>query len=427
MLFSALFFLIPMQNAVGKEYIKIVPQSPLEYTSPSKDCNTNICKELIGLIYNSKDTIDFAIYGFRGQKEILNALINAKNRGVKIRGIIDKNIKGKNYYSDTYLVEKNFKQIKSDYNQDIKTKKLLQRKKNRKDKCKRPKGHDGPLQCFEGQGYASKKDFFFQGDIMHNKFFIIDNQYVWTGSANISDTGTGGYNANVVAIIKSNFIANKYLIEFEQMFIDEKFHRAKQKLKKTNLQTDIDGQKTNLYFSPQGYAMYRGVIPLIREAKKSIDISMFFLTHNNLSKELMKAKNRGVSIRVIIDATGASNDYSKHEYLRKKGISVKVENWGGKMHMKSALVDNRHLIVGSMNWTHAGESKNDENTIIIHNFKNASIYKNFFDSMWQSIPNKWLYSNPQPESIDSKNSCSDGIDNNFNEKVDFEDKKCKGD
>ena len=51
---------------------------------------------------------------------------------------------------------------------------------------------------------------------MHNKFFIIDRQYIWTGSANISDTGTGGYNANVIASINSNYLAKHYLIEFEQ-------------------------------------------------------------------------------------------------------------------------------------------------------------------------------------------------------------------
>ena len=109
--------------------------------------------------------------------------------------------------------------------------------------------------------------------------------------------------------------------------------------------------------------MYRGVIPLIKDAKKSIDVSIFFLTHKNISKELVAAKNRGVDVRVIIDATSASNGYSKHQYLRDIGISLKVEQWGGKMHMKSAIIDGKHLILGSMNWTSAGESKNDENTL----------------------------------------------------------------
>ena len=69
---------------------------------------------------------------------------------------------------------------------------------------------------------------------------------------------------------------------------------------------------------------------------------------------MVDAKERGVKVRVILDATAATNGYSKHNYLRENGIDVKVESWGGKMHMKAAVIDSKHIIVGSMNWTFAG-------------------------------------------------------------------------
>ena len=406
-----------------KTYIKVITNSPLTHLTPNKSCESKICKELIYLIENAEDSIDFAVYGLRGQKEVLNTLIAAKNRGVSIRGVIDKDVRGKTYYSDTYLLEENFDAVKSDYEKDLNTLSLLKNKEYA-DKCERPEGSEGPLQCFEGKGYASKEKLKFSGDIMHNKFFIIDGEYIWTGSANISDTGTGGYNANVVASIKSKYLAEYYLIEFEQMFNDGSFHRSKKKLKKQEIKTDIDGQEIELFFSPQGYAMYRGVIPLIKEANKSIDISMFFLTHKNVSKELVAAKNKGINVRVIIDATSATNGYSKHQYLRDNGINLKVENWGGKMHMKSAIIDKKHLIVGSMNWTSAGESKNDENTLIIKNLKGAPKYQRFYNLMWNSIPDKWLRGEPLPESPDSHPSCNDTIDNDFDKLIDLNDKDC---
>jgi len=424
-LFKFIFLLVFSTSSFSGSNVKLIYNSPLVFNSPEKNCVSSICISLLSLINKAEQTIDFAIYGLRGQSDILDALVNAKKRGVKIRGVIDKDIFGNNYYSDTYLIEKKFQNIKSDYNQDVKTSGYQKKYKKRKDKCVRPAGHKGPLQCFEGKGYASKDELFFEGDLMHNKFFIVDGKYIWTGSANISDTGTGGYNANVIALIESEFIASKYLIEFEQMFIDERFHRAKKKLKKTKLQTHINSQEVNIYFSPQGYAMYRGVIPLIREANDSIDASIFFLTHNNISRELVKASKRGVSIRVILDATAASNGYSKHNYLRDNGIPVKVENWGGKMHMKSAIIDKKHLIVGSMNWTGAGESKNDENTLIIKNFKGAPKYQRFYNLMWNSIPDKWLLKDPPPESHDSIFSCQDGIDNDFDKRIDIADNNCK--
>jgi phosphatidylserine/phosphatidylglycerophosphate/cardiolipin synthase-like enzyme len=420
------YFLISLSTSSFSSGINVIFNSPINKTGPVNICSTDICKSLTQIINSSKESIDFAIYGLRGQGEILDALVSAKNRGVIVRGLIDKGTDGKSYYSDTYLIEERLNNIKSDYHQDIKTSGLLKRKKYKnKDRCIRPKEHAGPLQCFEGKGYASKGSITFKGDIMHNKFFIVDSQYVWTGSANISDTGTGGYNANVVAIIDSKYVADKYRIEFEQMFDDGKFHRAKKELKKAKLKTYINNQEVNIYFSPQGYAVYRGVIPLIRKAEDSIDISIFFLTHKNISKELVKAKNRGVSVRVILDATAATNGYSKHNYLRDNGVSVKVENWGGKMHMKSAIIDKKHLIVGSMNWTSAGESKNDENTLIIKNFKDASKYQRFYNTIWNSIPDRWLKEDPLPESLDSRNSCYDGIDNDFDKDVDSADSNCR--
>ena len=103
---------------------------------------------------------------------------------------------------------------------------------NESQQCERPNNTKGPLQCFEDEGYASREKIIFNGDIMHNKFFIVDGKYVWTGSANISDTGIGGYNANIVAYINSSYLAKYYTIEFEQMYLDGNYHKNKKKLKK---------------------------------------------------------------------------------------------------------------------------------------------------------------------------------------------------
>ena len=406
--------------------IKLITNSPIDKVGPDKNCNEEICSSLLKLINEAKSSIDFAIYGLRGQDEILQALVNAEKRGVKVRALIDKDLKNENYYTDTFLIERKLRNVRDDYLADKRTAKILE-KNNYKDskKCKRPEDTKGPLQCFEGKGYASEEEIHFNGDIMHNKFFIIDKRFVWTGSANISDTGIGGYNANLVALVDSKFIAKYYTIEFDQMFKDGDFHRRKKKLKKEDIFTKIDGAEIGLYFSPQGYAMYRGVLPLIEEVEKTIDVSIFFLTHNNISRELVKAHKRGVKIRVILDATAATNGYSKHNYLREHGIPVKVESWGGKMHMKAAVFDNKHVIVGSMNWTLAGERKNDENTIIIKNSsKHANQLSSFFNSMWKSIPDKWLRMDPLPESIDSGSSCYDLIDNDFDDIIDSDEKEC---
>lgn len=151
---------------------------------------------------------------------------------------------------------------------------------------------------------------------------------------------------------------------------------------------------------------------------------MFYLTNKKILQYLIDAHKRGVDVKIILDATAASNPFTNHELLRKEGILVKVENWGGKMHMKSAIIDDKYIVIGSMNWTGKAEYHNDENTLIIENELLAKQFKNFFNKLWASIPDKWLTGNPDPESPDSVNSCTDGVDNDHDRRTDNADESC---
>ena len=341
----------------------------------STNTTTSFGKELIKLIDNASNEISFAIYGLRGQDNILDALIEAQKRGVLVQGVVDSDTHNKNYYSDTKQLYKYFK-IVSDH----------------------------------------------KSAIMHNKFFVIDRSIVWTGSSNVSDTGTGGYNANNALIISDVNIANVYLEEFHQMFYEKKFNTHKDLLTYENIQTE--DSVVSIYFSPKSNTYENGIQELIKNAKQYIYIPIFYLTHKGLAQDLIKAKQRGVEIKIILDATAAGNKYSVHRLLREKGIDVKVENFGGKMHIKSIIVDDKYIVSGSMNLTKSGNSKNDENTIIIKNSDLAQQYKKYFLKLWSSIPIIYLYNHPSPEGIESGKSCTDGIDNDFNSYTDSKDRSC---
>ena len=95
------------------------------------------------------------------------------------------------------------------------------------------------------------------------------------------------------------------------------------------------------------------------------------------------------------------------------------------MHSKSVIIDDRYLVLGSMNLSYSGNSRNDENVLLIENTTLAKYYKNFFEYVWKKIPDIWLTKNALGESHDSLGSCFDGIDNDFDEKTDSEDPACK--
>ena len=104
---------------------------------------------------------------------------------------------------------------------------------------------------------------------------------------------------------------------------------------------------------------------------------------------------------------------------------VKTETYAGKMHSKSMIIDDEYVVVGSMNFSNSGNNYNDENLVLIKDKNIAKFYKEFFLSQWSKIDNKWLKFNAKAEGKDSLGSCFDGIDNDYDGLVDFNDSACK--
>lgn len=352
--------------------IKIFLTDMTKILKPSNTCNTTVCKALVNEINLTQSTIDFAIYGYSKVPMIEQALNKAQQRGVKIRFVYDSDNNNCNIYPDTLYLAKVFPDNRPDY----------------------------------------------LPPIMHDKFFIFDHKTVLTGSANISNTDMSGFNSNVIVIIKSKRVADIYEQEFEQMY-GGKFHKSKCKIQ------DKEDGDLEIYFSPKDKGI-EAIIPLINNAQKYIYIPAFLITHKGLTDSLIAASKRGVSVKIILDATNThQGNHSKMNELRQVGIQVKTENWAGKLHSKSIIIDDLYTIIGSMNFSRSGEGVNDENLIIIKNQDIAIFYKTFFQYLWKKIPEKWLKYNARAESPDSIGSCSDGIDNDFDGKIDKADESCK--
>lgn len=359
----------------------------LNSNRPIDACTTAACKDLLNEINKSRYSIDFAIYGINKQSVIFNALINAQNRGVKVRWVTDFDSESDNYYPNTLLLMKKLK----NYNTD------------------------NPYNNYS----ISKRD---KNAIMHNKFFIFDNRKVWTGSANVTDTDFSNFNANYAALINSEEIAKIYDNEFEQMY-NGKFHNEKTKRNKDIINLNKNTRITAL-FSPEDKIITSQILPLIDSSKQYIYMPIFYLTHKELANHLITAHKRGVDVKIITDATNAHGKYSIHKILRAAGIKVKTENKAGKMHMKSIIIDDKYSVIGSMNFTKSGETHNDENVLIIENSELTKYIKSTFLLMWKYIPEKYLAKDPRAEAPESIGSCTDGIDNDFDGLIDSQDSSC---
>ncbi len=376
----------------------IDPQS-----TPSSASNLPMAQAMLARINAATRSIDFSVYGFRNQCAFKSALVQAQARGVVVRGHVDQQSDGTYTYTDTNGCD---------------TQAVID-----------ALGTDGngdnwvrfDINAATGKGYSY---------IMHNKFFVIDGQWVSVGSTNYSDTGIGGeYNANWNLLIHSANLANVYTIEFNEMWVDGLSHTAKSDNTQHVLPTYSDGTAVESYFSPTDDAMNHAIIPAIDSADTTLDVAIFYLTSQPITDAILAASARGANIRVIMDATGAGSQYSKHPQLCAAGIPVKIENWNGKMHMKALLADGDNLIIGSQNFTGAGNDKNDENTLWLKGgaVSNGigSYYLAYYDALWNAIPDPFICNNPGAESLSVGSTCSDGVDNDYDGLIDAADPGCQ--
>lgn len=348
-----LAFLISTEvNATNK--IKYYFNKPIN-SSVSKGVNAqylNNCMgdTLVAYINRAKYTLDIAVYNYTSSYPAIAVAVNsAHNRGVRVRWIYD-------YESSNTGIP------------------LLNSAIN---KLRSPN---------------PGSDYF----IMHNKFMIVDalspnpnDAIVWTGSSNWnSQQFNTDYNNTVV--IQHQPLAIAFRNQFNMMWGDtgiapnlalSKFGEDKTDLGNHNFV--IDGKQVEVYFSPSD-----GVNSKILNAINSANTDMYFgmstFTMNSVASQLVTKYNTGVYVAGINDI--ANNGNSPHGILTSGiGSTYKIHNLAGIYHNKYLIVDASNkcsdplVLTGSHNWTNSADTKNDENTLIIHDDTAANIfYQSFY-------------------------------------------------
>src|SRR5699024_1102825 len=120
------------------------------------------------------------------------------------------------------------------------------------------------------------------------------------------------------------------------------------------------------------------------QAMQSIDIAIYHFDEPTIAKYLNKAKQRGVHIRILIDAKKATktNVANIIHQLMQAGIPVRLHT-SEKMHLKMAIIDQRTLVAGSFNYTNASVHENLEQLFKISNRKEAQKWTAVFNELWR--------------------------------------------
>ena len=139
--------------------------------------------------------------------------------------------------------------------------------------------------------------------------------------------------------------------------------------------------QTEVYFSLSDNPQ-KTIIKNINQAEAFINIAMYIFTDREIAIPLVKARERGVKVRVYLDQDQVDYKYSQSRFLVQKGIKVRISTNNYIMHHKFAIIDNRLLLTGSYNWTFSANKRNDENLMVIDDPEIIEIFQNQFINLW---------------------------------------------
>ncbi|MGZ3253622.1 MAG: phospholipase D family nuclease [Burkholderiaceae bacterium] len=111
------------------------------------------------------------------------------------------------------------------------------------------------------------------------------------------------------------------------------------------------------------------IISSLDNAKKQVLVQAYLLTSKKIASALIAAHQRGIDVRVLVDAEQqVKGESSKVPDLDHAGIPVWIETKYQNAHDKIIVIDamtvDAVVITGSFNFTWAAQHKNAENILI---------------------------------------------------------------
>jgi len=124
------------------------------------------------------------------------------------------------------------------------------------------------------------------------------------------------------------------------------------------------------------------IIGWLNKTKKTLDICMYMLNQELLANAVIDAHKRGVIVRIILNEDNLEFTWK----LGNMGISKRVKKGNlndNLMHHKFVIIDNKKVILGSMNWTIKSVRANWENSFITNNCELVNPFRQEFQRLWK--------------------------------------------
>ncbi|HSM55163.1 MAG TPA: phospholipase D-like domain-containing protein [Candidatus Sulfomarinibacteraceae bacterium] len=218
--------------------------------------------------------------------------------------------------------------------------------------------------------------------LMHNKFIVIDDRYVWTGSMNYTSNGAYCNNNNAVRF-DSPELATNFRTEMDEMYDDRRFGpTSPDHIPYPRLQ--INEALIETYFTAEADAS-AAITRRVAEAQEEILFMAFSFTDDAIGEAMLERAAAGVEVQGVFERVGSETSFSLYPAMRDSGLrNVRVRQDGNPriMHHKVIVIDREVVVFGSYNFSASANERNDENVVIVHDPVFASYFVDEFGFVW---------------------------------------------
>jgi mitochondrial cardiolipin hydrolase len=121
----------------------------------------------------------------------------------------------------------------------------------------------------------------------------------------------------------------------------------------------------------------------LQKVNASVHCSLFGISNKTLAGDLEALARLGKDVRVGIDHRQAEGRHDLHEELQAAGVKVEIKPKHALEHNKFCILDDKHVIMGSWNWSAGAQLQDNSNLIFIDNQRIADKFEQAFQRIWQ--------------------------------------------
>jgi phosphatidylserine/phosphatidylglycerophosphate/cardiolipin synthase-like enzyme len=137
------------------------------------------------------------------------------------------------------------------------------------------------------------------------------------------------------------------------------------------------------------------IVAAIDGAQSTLDVQAYNFTAQDIIAAILRARVRGVVVRVILDKISPSQMCEGADDMRAAGIPTFIDRRPKIAHNKVMVIDGQAVITGSFNFSGNAETGNAENANLIVSPGVAAAYEaNFLNRLAVSVPYDGVHKRP---------------------------------